>query len=129
MANGSPQRTKTQSLLVWLPPVLWMVLIYRSSSLSASEMPSFLPDYVFHFFAYAVLGALFLRAFGEHKTTLVKAPFWAISTSVIYAVFDELHQSFVPTRDCSFKDFIVDVVAVLLIVLIAVLVKKDKMGS
>ena len=120
------RRINIESLLSWLPPVFWMALIYYLSSLPVSEEPYFVPDYVFHFFVYAVLGALFLRAFGRHKTTSTRAPFWAAIASIIYAAFDELHQSFVPTRDCSLNDFMVDTVAILLIILIAVLVKREK---
>lgn len=126
MVNRFPQRTRIQSLLIWVPPVSWMAGIFFFSSLSASDTPSFLPDYVFHFFEYAVLGFLFLRAFSGHKTTSVKAPPWAASASIIYAALDELHQFFVLTRDCSFKDFVVDVAAVLFVVLVAVLVKRKK---
>jgi len=126
LANRIFRRTNVQFLLVWLPPVSWMAVIFFFSSLPASDAPSFLPDYVFHFFEYAVLGFLFFRAFKKQEEISKHASFLAASLCIVYAAIDELHQFFVPTRDCSFKDFVVDTLAVLFVVLIAGLFKRER---
>ncbi|HDP70541.1 MAG TPA: hypothetical protein ENN38_07040 [Actinobacteria bacterium] len=129
MVSGPPHQTRIQSLLIWAPPLLWMVAIYFFSSLPASGVPSFLPDYVFHFFEYTILGILFLRAFEKQKETSKRAPFLTASLCIVYAALDELHQFFVPTRDCSLKDFAVDVVAILFIIFVALLIERGRRGK
>jgi len=126
LVNRIFRRASVRFLLVWLPPVLWMAVIFFFSSLPASDAPSFLPDYVFHFFEYAVLSSLFLRAFRKQKKTSIQIPLWVASLSIVYAASDELHQFFVSTRCCSFKDFAVDTLAVLFVVLIAGLFKRER---
>jgi VanZ family protein len=53
---------------------------------------------------YAVLGALLLRA--------TSAPLPAIALGVLYAVSDEVHQTFVPGRQGSARDVLIDAVGV-----------------
>ena len=64
-----------------------------------------------HFIAYALLGALFLRAF---KTTRIKHHLkliFALSVlfSSLYGISDEIHQSFVPYRTADVMDVIADI--------------------
>jgi len=66
---------------------------------------------VLHFIAYALLGALFLRAF---KTTRIKHHLkliFALSVlfSSLYGISDEIHQSFVPYRTADVMDVIADI--------------------
>jgi len=59
-----------------------------------------------HFAAYALLGALFLRAF---KTTRIKNTLKLVLTlsvllSSLYGISDEIHQYFVPYRNADLMD-------------------------
>ena len=68
-------------------------------------------DKVLHFTAYALLGALFLRAF---KTTRIKHHLKLIFTlsvlfSALYGISDEIHQSFVPYRTADAMDALADI--------------------
>jgi len=63
-----------------------------------------------HFVAYALLGALFLRAF---KTSRIKknAKFMLILSvllSFLYGIGDEIHQHFVPCRSADPMDVLAD---------------------
>ena len=67
-------------------------------------------DKVLHFVAYALLGALFLRAF---KTTRIKNNvklmlILSVLLSSLYGMSDEIHQYFVPYRDADLMDVLAD---------------------
>ncbi len=106
----------------WLPVVLWCVLIFFVSSLP--QLPKLkittwdrLLKNAAHFFEYAVLYFLIIRALGFKKYWL------ALVLGGAYAVSDELHQSFVPSRVPSLQDLFVDIMGMLTTLLI---VKKGK---
>ena len=71
-------------------------------------MPNF--DKVLHFLGYALLGALFLRAFYttsiNHRLKLIFV--LSVLFSALYGISDEIHQSFVPYRDASAMDALAD---------------------
>lgn len=62
-----------------------------------------------HFTLYAMLGFV---TFGAVKSTFFIAiksnVIWSFAISVIYAIFDEIHQYFVPGRACRIYDVIID---------------------
>jgi len=66
---------------------------------------------VLHFTAYALLGALFLRAFNitriRHHLKLIII--LSIILSSLYGISDEIHQSFVPYRTADVMDVIADI--------------------
>jgi VanZ family protein len=106
-----PSRLKNITFY-WLPLIAYCLLIYIQSSYPSPErLPSFeFSDKLLHFAAYAVMGALFYRAyqtlpFKNHMQLLVLLSM--ISTS-LYGISDEIHQSFVPYRDGSLLDVIAD---------------------
>jgi VanZ family protein len=121
----------------WLPLLLWFALIFaasrdgdsfnRSSRIIAPLvkwlMPGLDPDGVdrvvlvvrkcAHAFEYAVLAWLFWRAF-RHSMGVApgkwsaRVAFLAWLFATLYAVTDEWHQGFVPTRQGSIWDVILD---------------------
>ena len=64
-----------------------------------------------HFIAYALLGALFLRAFNitriKHHLKLIII--LSIILSSLYGISDEIHQSFVPFRTADAMDALADI--------------------
>ena len=84
-----------------------------------------------HFTEYAVLGFLILSVsesfFIRRKISVPTA----LITGALYAVSDEIHQSFVPGRSCQISDMLLDTAGVMagiimLIVLIAIYKKHKK---
>jgi VanZ family protein len=76
---------------------------------SVPELPY--SDKLLHFFAYAVLGAFFLRAY---KTLRVRNRLnllimLSILSSSLYGISDELHQYFVPCRSAEWMDILADI--------------------
>jgi len=92
----------------WAPVVLWAALIFAFSaipSLSSGLGPwDTLLRKLMHLFEYAVLGALLARALAR--------PELAILAGALYAVTDEIHQSFVRGRHAAWYDVVIDTVGV-----------------
>jgi len=66
---------------------------------------------VLHFTAYALLGALFLRAFKTTriKNNLILVFILSALLSSLYGISDEIHQSFVPFRTADAMDALADI--------------------
>jgi len=95
-------------LYYWLPLLLYCLLIY---SLSSDKYPSHVPkiffaDKLIHFFAYAFLGMLVIRALStiRLKENMVLLIIISIFLSTLYGISDEIHQYFVPYRCSDIKD-------------------------
>src|SRR5688572_14389553 len=98
----------THILPRWLPAVLLMMIIFLVSSQPSSELPNFdWADTMIkkggHVIGYAMLALSYWYAFRmrEEKSWLV----WLLA--VLYALTDELHQSFVPGRNPSIWDVLI----------------------
>lgn len=102
----------------WLPPILWMGVIFLFSS--RAELPSLrltppnLQNILGHLFEYGVLAYLLARAF-ERPFAPKCAHLWAIAITMLYAASDEWHQTFVPGRHGDLLDWLVDITAALLV--------------
>jgi VanZ family protein len=97
----------------WVPVVLWAGVIFAVSSIPSLSTGLGGWDLVLrklaHFAEYAVLGFLLARAAPARP---------ALALGVLYAVSDELHQSFVSGRQGAPEDVAVDAVGVLVGVLL-----------
>lgn len=96
----------------WLPVYLYMGLIYSLSSQSEPSVPSFLllNDKITHFFEYALLGLLLIRAMKKEylKPSLTTLKLIALLVAALYGASDELHQGFTSGREADFSDWLVD---------------------
>ncbi len=96
------------SIRLWLPVIVWAAVIFALSSVP--DLGTGLGGWdlilrkIAHAAEYAVLGALLVRATG--RTGL------AFALGTLYAISDELHQSFVPGRLGSPIDVAIDAVGV-----------------
>ena len=106
----------------WLPPIVWMALIfYLSSRLRVSATGKFLFDFLIfkmlHIIEYAILYLLLFRAFhsiNNQQLTISNKFLYPLFISILYALSDELHQTFVPTREGKARDVIIDTAGILL---------------
>jgi len=92
--------------------MIWAVIIFAGSSISHPPVPS-LPgvavDKIAHTCEYAVLGALFCRAFWLQESFRIWAAILAaIVFGTMYGGSDEIHQVFVPGRSCDALDLLAD---------------------
>ena len=95
-------------LNMWLPVVIWAALIFTISSVPSLDSGLGLWDTVLrkiaHVGEYAVLGALLYRAVRREPDAIVLGS--------LYAVTDEVHQSFVTGRHGSPVDWLIDTAGV-----------------
>jgi len=99
-----------------------MAVIFVASSIpNLTHIPGDVSDKTAHFAAYAILGALMLRArvaglwTRTGATQAVSA--WALACA--YAVSDEWHQTFVPGRTAAWDDLVADALGAGVAVLLA----------
>jgi len=101
-------------LLRWCVPASGMAVLWWSSSKQpGDDLPSFggaLFHNSMHVVAYACIGGSAWLAWSKSPVArphrLRSCGAWAIATA--YGVVDEVHQSFVPDRDCSLFDLVSD---------------------
>ncbi len=106
----------------WLPPILWMGCIFLfSSKTKISVSPDYLINFIFfkslHVIEYAFLYFLFVRAFfmnHSKKTSSTTIFLFSIILSTIYATTDEFHQTFVNSRQGTFRDIFIDFTGIFL---------------
>lgn len=99
--------------LWWLAALAWMGLIfYLSAQADFPHAPEPWLDIVVkktgHAALYGVLAWLYLSALGKDNPFSDRARFLAFGLAVLYAVTDEVHQSFVPGRTPSPWDVLID---------------------
>lgn len=93
----------------WLPVMGWMGVIFflsgrESTQVSDTQFINFLFFKTLHGIEYAVLFVLYLRAIGVNNCAA------AFFLTLMYAMTDEIHQLFVPTREGRLRDVIIDAI-------------------
>ena len=100
--------------LLWVPVLAWAAVIFVFSSIPnlGTDLGTWdlVARKIAHALEYAILGALLLRALGNAAV--------AVGFGSLYAVTDEVHQSFVEGRVGSPLDWGIDTVGVVLGVLL-----------
>jgi len=98
------RKTKLINLKIinWLLVVLWAIVIFTFSSIGQIKVAEFFFwDFILkksaHITEYAILFILIFRATGKNYAL-------TFILTLLYAVSDEFHQSFVPGRTTSFLD-------------------------
>lgn len=84
-----------------------------------------------HFTAYTILSALCFIDIGIVLKDRLKLRFvLSFAIAALYAVFDELHQYFVPGRSCEIRDMLIDssgaLVGILLMIFVDFILRKIK---
>jgi VanZ family protein len=118
----------------WGPVILWMIVIFIFSTELFSSgnttpflvplLADLLPDIsaahieiivllvrkLGHWSEYFVLAVLFMRALnaGFSSRSAKRRIFWSVAWVTLYAVSDEFHQAFVPSRSASPIDVMID---------------------
>lgn len=100
-------------LKLWLPVFLWAALIFHLSGIPNLHITTGIWDTILRKLAHAgeyfILTLFLYRAFkGSFNLPALFLFIWPAGVSVLYAFSDEIHQLFVPSRVCSFKDVLID---------------------
>jgi VanZ family protein len=90
------------------PLILWL---FPKTSLETLAVVHFITRKLAHFIEYAILGILAARAFRTSPRPKVSGRWFLISLTLIvtFALMDEYHQSFVPSRTGSPYDSLIDI--------------------
>jgi VanZ family protein len=102
----------------------YLALIYALMIFAISAIPQITPsfgfkfeDKILHFIEYSIFSfLLFLAFFTSRKEFFKKNVFLFCSLiGIAYAFSDELHQKFVPGRNCDLFDFLADSLGIIVI--------------
>lgn len=116
-AGPNLKRFAGRFAVYWAPLLVWMGVIYGWSSLSIDTVKRLEPwdgtpsinFSAVHFAEFALLAALAYWAFRSIGRLSLPALWGAVvAFTMLYAVSDEIHQSFTPGRSASYADFAVD---------------------
>ena len=90
------------------PLILWL---FPNTSPETLAVVHFITRKIAHFTEYAILGFLAARAFRTSPHPAIKQRWFLICATliVVYALLDEYHQSFVPSRTPSIYDSMIDI--------------------
>ena len=104
-------------IFYWLPAVVWMIMIFYLSSktrikISEDTLINFIVFKILHMIEYAGLCFWLFRAFSSTitKSHLPEKLFLALFFTILYAVSDEIHQTFIPTREGVIRDVTIDAI-------------------
>lgn len=98
----------------WFFVFIWMLIIFTFSSIPSLKIEILgVLDLILrkgcHLLEFGILNLLFLNAFSKtFSWGKNRYLFWSSFLSIIYAVLDEYHQSFVPGRYPNIFDVFVD---------------------
>jgi len=106
-------------LRYWFPSVVFMIVIfYLSSRQRMSISDQYWLNFIFfktlHMIGYALFQFVNFRAFLsiKDKQTSKKFLIFSLVISFLYAISDEIHQTFVPTRSGTLRDVFIDTVGI-----------------
>jgi len=99
-----------QKLRLWLPVLIWMVVIFAFSAMSINGQAKFSwPDFIIkktaHVTEYAILFLLTYRANKSFKSSLI--------VCLLFALSDEWHQTLTPGREGRLRDVGFDTLGIL----------------
>ena len=104
-------------LCAWALVAAYAAVIFAFSSMSSPPQPIETHDRleadiissVEHLTEYAIFGFLLLSAFRSLGGRFAdRSPLLALAAATLYGATDEIHQYFVPNRECSITDLSVD---------------------
>jgi len=110
------------------PIVLWL---FPNTSADTMEVIHFTIRKIAHFTEYGILGYLAVRAFRTSPGPNISRYWFLLSLSIVvlYALMDEYHQSFVPSRTASIYDSFIDMTGGLTVILLLRLWYRERQPS
>jgi VanZ family protein len=98
---------------LWLPVILWAVLIFHfSSGAIPVASPVYWQDFTIkktgHVLLFGFLAVLIFRALRGEGIPRKKAAIWAVLITFFYGATDEYHQMFTQGREARVRDVFID---------------------
>jgi len=104
-------------LYTQFPWIIWMIAITIQSSFHGIPVPDLgitFTDKILHFFVFGILGLLMTRGMRFSKKLLLKSKpvLTAIILGCLFALSDEVHLAFVPSRSAEVLDWGADFIGI-----------------
>ena len=113
---------KNKTLLVYWPLGIYWLILLILTSLPGNDLPDVkISDKIEHFLAFwglAILLKLTLTVQNKYQKLKKYSSSFTLVIIGIYAAVDEIHQLFIPGRDCQFLDWAADFTGATIAVLI-----------
>ncbi len=111
MASKENKKFRVVKIIRILPAILCMFLIFYLSNNPTSQLSNDVKSNFFmyktlHIIEYAILAFLLFIYFLNYKYTIISA--------YLYAMFDEVHQTYIVGREGRFRDTIIDLIGILI---------------
>jgi len=104
--------------MVYFPLIIYWIILFIATTLPARDLPKTgVSDKIEHFTAYFILAFLLnLTLMFQNKYPKLKQNAWLFTLifTLLYAGLDEIHQLFIPGRDCDILDWLADASGALL---------------
>ena len=100
--------------LLWFPLIGYLGAIFLLSAQRPNRLKPLPFPYFLHIVEYFILAFLTFRALngGLRRKIAVKSSTLVVCFSLLYAISDEFHQSFVPGRDADPWDVLADFIGI-----------------
>lgn len=109
-------------VLVYIPLVIYWIVLFTGTTLPGKSVPKVsVSDKVKHLVAYFILATLVsLTLHFQEKVRKFKEKIvlWTLIIVGTYGILDELHQLFVPGRNCELLDWLADMTGSIIAVMI-----------
>jgi VanZ family protein len=105
--------------------ILTLIEIWHFSSFIGSPDVSFNNIWIpraYHFIIFFLLAFFIIATIKGNKKLTTKQLVIILILSVIFAILDEIHQSFIPYRDASIRDILIDSIGIFISLLIYALI-------
>ncbi|TAK95518.1 hypothetical protein EPO05_03975 [Patescibacteria group bacterium] len=121
MLNTVMAKINVRSWLNWAGIVVWLAVIFYFSSLKGGGVANysvlyFLERKSLHVIEYFILTSLLYRALIQNFSQ-AKVFILAGALSLLYAMTDEWHQTFVPGREGLVRDVLIDLMGIVLAII------------
>ena len=119
---------RNKKKLLYIPLLIYWIILLVLTTLPGKDLPKTgINDKIEHFSAYFLLGFLLsLALLFQNKFLRIKKNFALFTGFIIglYAALDELHQLFVPGRDCDIFDWTADMIGASIGILLVIFLLK-----
>ena len=118
-----------RKIFFWILLIIYSVLIFIFSSQPEVGVEQYFygQDKVIHFLTYGIYAFLCLAALSD-KILLLKLfhYFLALAFSVLYGIFNEIYQYFIPEREFSFGDILANSLGVVTFLILVYIFQNKK---
>lgn len=119
--SGSLSRRITEKIATFIPQIQKENEIEKENIMNTMER---IIRKIAHFSIYTVVGLLLMALVSTYNIKEKNRLIISLTTGIIYASSDEIHQSFVPGRSPMITDVVIDTMGVILGILLIILGKK-----